>query len=289
MALYVDGQQVAARADTTYAGDIYGYWRVGGDNLGGWPNQPTNSSFTGDIDDVSIYPTALTAAQVTAQWVTSGRGDGNPQPPVAAFTSWKSWLTVTADASGSAIATGGAATYSWNFGDGSASVTGVTATHTYPGTGTYQVTLTVTDTYGASSSLTRPVAVTAPPTTPGAVVPLPPARILDTRTGQGAAGPVPASGSVSVQVTARGGVPATGVSAVAVNVTVTAPAAAGYVTVWPSGTPRQTTSNLNFQAGQNIPNLVIVPVGADGKIQLYNGSPGTVQLIADVAGYVLGG
>ena len=44
----------------------------------------------------------LTAAQVTAQWVTSGRGDGNPQPPVAAFTSWKSWLTVTADASGSA-------------------------------------------------------------------------------------------------------------------------------------------------------------------------------------------
>src|SRR5664280_1363935 len=67
------------------------------------------------------------------------------------------------------------------------------------------------------------------------------------------------------------------------------PAAAGYLTVWPSGTPQQETSNLNFQAGQNIPNLVIVPVGADGKIQLYNGSGGTVQLIADVAGYILGG
>ena len=94
---------------------------------------------------------------------------------------------------------------------------------------------------------------------------------------------------MSVQVTGQGGVPATGVSAVVVNVTAVAPTAAGYITVWPSGTPRQETSNLNFQAGQNIPNLVIVPVGADGKIQLFNGSGGTVHLLADVTGYILGG
>ena len=100
---------------------------------------------------------------------------------------------------------------------------------------------------------------------------------------------MPSTGSISVQVTGQGGVPATGVSAVALNVTVADPTAAGYITVWPSGTPRPETSNLNFQAGQNIPNLVIVPVGPDGKIQLYNGSPGTVQLIADVAGYILSG
>jgi len=128
-----------------------------------------------------------------------------------------------------------------------------------------------------------------PPSTPGAVASLLPARILDTRIGQGAPGPVLSMGSISVQVTGQGGVPPTGVSAVAVNVTAAAPTAAGYITVWPSGTPRQETSNLNFQAGQNIPNLVIVPVGPDGKIQLYNGSPGTVHLIADVAGYILSG
>ena len=176
-----------------------------------------------------------------------------------------------------------------DFGDGSPPVTGVNPSHTYPVAGTYQVTLTVTDALGASSSLTRPVSVTAPPTTPGAVASLPPARILDTRIGQGASGPVPSTGSISVQVTGQGGVPAAGVSAVIVNVTVADPTAAGYITVWPSGAPRQQTSNLNFQAGQNIPNLVIVPVGADGKIQLFNGSGGTVQLIADVAGYILGG
>ena len=51
------------------------------------------------------------------------------------------------------------------------------------------------------------------------------------------------------------------------------------------GGARPTVSNLNFTAGQTVANLVIVPVGADGKIRLYNGSPGTVQLIADIAGY----
>ncbi|HEY4993781.1 MAG TPA: hypothetical protein VII33_17040, partial [Nakamurella sp.] len=104
----------------------------------------------------------------------------------------------------------------------------------------------------------------------------------------GVTGPVPASGTVSLQVTGQGGVPATGVSAVVVNVTAVNPTTAGFITVWPSLTTRQQTSNLNFQAGQNIPNLVVVPVGADGKIQLFNGSGGTVQLLADVTGYIAG-
>lgn len=123
----------------------------------------------------------------------------------------------------------------------------------------------------------------------GAFVSLAPSRILDTRTGLGASGPVAASGSVSLSVLGKNGIPASGVAAVVMNVTVADPAATGFVTVWPSGQPRQETSNLNFQKGQNIPNLVMVPVGSDGKIQLYNGSTGTVQLVADVAGYVIGG
>ena len=57
--------------------------------------------------------------------------------------------------------------------------------------------------------------------------------------------------------------------------------------MWPSGTPRPGTSNLTFQVGQSIANTVIVPVGADGRIQLFNGSFGYVQLIVDVTGYTL--
>jgi hypothetical protein len=46
-----------------------------------------------------------------------------------------------------------------------------------------------------------------------------------------------------------------------------------------------TASNLNFVAAQTTSNMVVVPVGAGGKVSLYNGSGGTVQLVADVAGW----
>ncbi len=48
-------------------------------------------------------------------------------------------------------------------------------------------------------------------------------------------------------------------------------------------------SNLNFLPGQTVPNLVVAPVGIDGSVDFFNGSPGSVQLIADVAGYALVG
>ena len=45
---------------------------------------------------------------------------------------------------------------------------------------------------------------------PGSFASLPPARIMDTRIGPGAPGPVPSMGSISVQVTGQGGVPRPG-------------------------------------------------------------------------------
>ncbi len=80
------------------------------------------------------------------------------------------------------------------------------------------------------------------------------------------------------------GVPASGVTAVVLNVTVTAPSASGYLTVYPDGQARPTVSNLNFTSGRTIPNLVAVPV-VNGKVVFYNGSAGTVHVLADLAGY----
>jgi hypothetical protein len=126
------------------------------------------------------------------------------------------------------------------------------------------------------------------PTTPGALVTVSPSRVLDTRTGIGAlAAPVGQGAELVLQVAGRGGVPATGVSAVVVNLTVTQPAAPGWVSAFADGAVLPPVSNLNFVASQTVPNLAIAAVGADGKIRLHNGPGGTVQLVADVCGYYL--
>ena len=123
------------------------------------------------------------------------------------------------------------------------------------------------------------------PSAVGAFVSLPPSRVLDTRSGNGATGPVAAGSSIAVQVAGRGGVPATGVSAVVINVTESSAMAGGYVTVYADGTTKPNASNLNFPAGDTRANLVTVAVGGDGKIVLTNTSGSSVQLIGDVAGY----
>ena len=85
--------------------------------------------------------------------------------PVAAFTfspnnqCSTSPITFTNNSTG----VGGGSTYLWNFGDGFTS-TNTNPTHTYPATGgTFNVTLTVTNGPGCTSTITIPVNVSAGP------------------------------------------------------------------------------------------------------------------------------
>lgn len=136
--------------------------------------------------------------------------------------------------------------------------------------------------------------VSVPVGTPGAdglFNSLVPARVLDTRDGTGTGGTVAkvgAGSTIDLTVTGAGGVPSTGVEAVVLNVTATNPTAAGYVTAWPKGATQPVASNLNFVAGQTVPNRVIVKVGTGGKVSLYNPA-GTVDLVADVNGWFTDG
>src|SRR6185437_8452138 len=112
-----------------------------------------------------------------------------------------------------------------------------------------------------------------------------PTRAMDTRSGLGGACGVVAPGSAAVlPIMGSLGISPGNVTAVVLNVTVTGPAAGGYLTVYSDGAPRPSASNLNFSAGDTIPNLVVVPV-VNGNIDFYNGSSGNVQIIADVEGY----
>lgn len=117
-------------------------------------------------------------------------------------------------------------------------------------------------------------------------VPTDPVRIFDTRASEPAPGPkgtLPADSAVDVQVAGISGVP-TNASAVALNVTALDAPVGGFVTVWPSGQPRPLASSLNVTAAHQVrPNLVIVPIGADGQVSMYSQSGG--DLIADVTGF----
>ncbi|HVL03663.1 MAG TPA: S8 family serine peptidase, partial [Acidimicrobiales bacterium] len=119
----------------------------------------------------------------------------------------------------------------------------------------------------------------------GRFQPLEPSRILDTRSGNGAPkAKVGQGATLDLQVTGRGGVPAAGVSAVVMNVTVTEPSASSFLTAWPTGSTRPNASNLNYVAGQTVPNLVVAKVGTNGKVSLFNLS-GNTHVIADVVGW----
>lgn len=85
------------------------------------------------------------------------------QPPTAAFTSDcpGGGLDCTFT-DGSSDPDGTVSSYDWDFGDSTAHSTAQNPTHHFSDTGTYQVTLTVTDNSSGTGSVTRPVSVTNP-------------------------------------------------------------------------------------------------------------------------------
>jgi len=195
-------------------------------------------------------------------------------------------LTVLADTSASTTSASGAtiASVSFTYGDGSAATT--STTHTYATAGTYTITATVTD--SAANSATTSVSFT---TLGSDYTAYGPTRILDTRTGTGTNGTatkVGADSTLKLKVAGAGisgnTIPS-GVTAVVMTLTVTDPTKAGYITAYDDGDTQPTTSSVNYAPGETVPNLVVVPVGADGYVDLYNASKGSTDLVADVSGY----
>ena len=151
----------------------------------------------------------------------------------------------------------------------------------------------------AASSLSPAVRPSSPPIPPsmtsatgtnvgGAYTALAPDRLLDTRSGSGYPGAGQTLGpnsALPITVTGPGadGVPSTA-TAVALDVTVTDATAASYLSVYPVGGTQPLVSNLNWAPGETVPNLVIVPVGSGGQVNLYNHA-GVVDVVVDLEGY----
>jgi hypothetical protein len=113
---------------------------------------------------------------------------------------------------------------------------------------------------------------------------LTPTRILDSRGSNGGWNAKLAAGTPqTLQVRGAGGVPATA-DAVIMNVTVTGGTANSFVTTYPAGAAVPNASNVNFAAGETIPNLVTVKTGTNGQVAFAN-AVGAAHVIADVVGY----
>lgn len=135
---------------------------------------------------------------------------------------------------------------------------------------------------GFTASLARPDAVSADEHTRSRFVAVAPSRLLDTRL----AGPrLAAESVVTVPVGGRAGVPTAGVTAVAVNLTATDVEQAGFLTVYPAGADRPTTSNLNVVPGDTRANLAVTAIGSDDAISVYVGP--SAHVVVDIAGYWL--
>ena len=166
MVLYVDGAKVSSWSSITSGRAYGGFWRVGADLLPGTTSS-TSKFLSGTIDDVAVYPTALSATQVKDHYSDSGRTAA--VAPTAAFTTSCDALVCGYDASPSTptvssaktVAAGSAATardadptiasYAWTFGDGT-TASDAKGSHAYRAAGTFDVTLTVTNSDGMVST-----------------------------------------------------------------------------------------------------------------------------------------
>jgi uncharacterized protein (DUF1800 family) len=116
---------------------------------------------------------------------------------------------------------------------------------------------------------------------------LTPTRLTDTRTaGKGAK--LSSDGVLALPL--RGEALLSGPSvpdsakAIALNVTVTGAEGPGYLTLWPCGSSRPLSSNLNYSAGQTVANNVIAPLGNGDQLCIY--ASATTHVIVDLAGWV---
>ena len=127
----------------------------------------------------------------------------------------------------------------------------------------------------------------APDASGATYVPLDPARLLDSRFGNGLTGPFSVHVPRTFTVAGRGGVPA-GAIAVTGNLTVTQQTGAGFVFLGPVATTNPTSSTLNFPLHDTRANGVTVSLSGTGTLSatyVSGVSAAQTHLVFDVTGY----
>ncbi len=156
---------------------------------------------------------------------------------------------------------------------------------------------TVVATYSGDATFAASTGTTTLAIPSGPYSPLTPIRICDTRAGNpsnlsgssaqcngifNSGNTILSGGTLTLNVAGAFGVPADA-TAVVLNATVVNPIGPGFLTAYPTGASQPTASNLNFVAGQVVPNLVEVGLGTSGDVSFFASTQ--TDLVVDVEGY----
>ena len=139
--------------------------------------------------------------------------------------------------------------------------------------------MSVGATVGATVATASPHLAAAEP--PPEYQAISPQRLLDTRIAFGTASDSMTSPGVPTPIALPDTV--AGAAAVAVNITVTAPTGDGFATAYPCGQTAPLASNVNYRAGQTVPNLVIAKPGDGGAVCVV--TTVAAHLVADLQGW----
>jgi PKD repeat protein len=150
-----------ASASTDPDGSIQAYEWNFGDGTRGLGVAPSHT-----YSAEGSYTVTLLVEDASEQFVTTSHTVVVDELPTAAFSVTTASPTagqpVSFDGSASNDPDGTIVSYSWNFGDGSAAGSGATTSHVYAASGTYNVTLTVTDSSAVVNSVSHSLVVAGP-------------------------------------------------------------------------------------------------------------------------------
>ncbi len=252
-------------------------WYLDGNPIGGATAQQYDATASGS------YMVTVTAGGCTSAPSAGTAVTVNPIPSTPVITA-PSTVVPGSPNHPAAVPSNLGSTYAWSISNGTITSGQGSAQITFTAGSSGTLTLSVTETNAGCESAQGNATVTVEPGASALLFyTVTPCRQLDTRSGS----PLASGGTLTVSLTgAPCGLPS-GASAVSVNLTVTQQTGSGHLTIYPADQGQPLISNLNFNVGSTRANNAILGLSSDGtgRVNVFNGSGGTVHVILDVNGY----